>query len=388
MRKKNVVATIALLSPILIAGQALAVPGLSSPSSVNEITRMLKAYTGSNAPNIYQIEQQLRDKPNEACEALINILDTSDTQLKLHAAQLLQRMSNGNGEIGISANALKTLVGFTRAADSPQVQAALLETLGNIGPKNDDVKKTIIDCLKNSRESSVRRASVDALSRLAHEEKPALHTISTAALIEVLKKDDSPAVRAQAAGALGNYRDNPTVAIPALTAALSDNYLQVRTRAVQSLGQYGKAASPALPKIVEALQTETDQSLQHTCLYSLRNIDTSDPLVVKELIRLLDDPNLSDNVFGYMYDIGPAGAPAVPKLIARLATCKRHQLPNIIRTLGSIGPKAKDALPALNAMIPEADTNTRRQISEAIRGIDPTGTIDGAQTSTGELIRD
>lgn len=378
MRNK-VAAAIGLctLSALLCSTDAGAVPGLNSANSVKEITKMLKTYSGSNAPNIYTIERELKEHPSQAGEALVSILDTADQQLQLHACQLLQRISS-HQDCLLSDESVKTVIGILNASPSTQVQNHLLATLGNIGPKNDLVKATIVSTLKNSKEVSTRRAAVEALSRLAREEKPSLHAVSTAVLLETLKRDESQAVRAAAAGALGNYRDNPKVAIPALLIAMDDNYLLVRSRAAQALGQYGKAADSAVPKLLEALKTESDQSMRHNCFYALRGIAPNDPAVIQEFLALFDEPTMADTVMNYMHYIGPKGVAAVPKLITYLDNPNRQKRISAARALASIGPGAQAAIPALTAALQSNDGAARRIIETAIRAIQP-ATTDGAQ---------
>src|SRR5579883_2750747 len=291
-------------------GRAQAVPGLSSSSNVKEVVKLLKNYSGTNAANIYQIEQDLRRHPNESAEALVNVLDTNDPELKKHASQLLQRLSFNGQDFTLSDSSIKTLIGILKASDDSEVQSSLVQTLGNLGPKSDSIKQAIIDTLKTSPEVSVRRTAVDSLARLAHEERPALHEASTAILVDVLKHDDSAAVRAAAAGAMGSYRDNPAVAVPALSEALNDNYLTVRTRVAQSLGQYGPSAKAAVEKLVGALKSESDSNMRSSCMNALRQIDPENEIVIKELANLLSDPNqmVSQSALMQVYNIGPKGA--------------------------------------------------------------------------------
>jgi len=384
MRKRVVAVSLCAMSTFLSGQDAGAAPGMASSKSVKELTQMLRQYTGFNASNIHQIEHKLRDRPTEASEALVNILDTNDEQLKVNAAQLLQRFSSNN-DFSMSDDNIKTIIGILNACDNVKIQTSLIGTLGNIGPKNELLKNTIITALKESREPSVRKVAVDALSRLAKEEKPSMHAVSTAVLIGVLKKDDAPSVRAAAAQALGQYKDAPSVCVPALTDALEDNYGQVRSKAVQALSQYGKAATPALPKIIEILKSDNGPTVRYSCMNALRAIAPRSPQVIEAYITMLDDDqNTTDAVLNCMVDIGPEGAPAVLKLASFLTDPKHHHRIAAARALQSIGPDAKAAIPALNAAIQSApDEGSRMSFEHALRAIQttPPATTDGAQVS-------
>lgn len=380
MRKKLMTIGLCALA-FLVAQDAHAVPGLNSSSSVKEITKLLKAYAGSNAVNIYQLEQQLRDKPSEAAQALIDMLDTGDEQLKIHCAQLLQRLASHN-DFTLSDSDIKTLAGMLQAADNSKIQVSLLATLGSVGPKNDLVKTTIVNSLKNSPEPNIRKAAAEALAKLAKEERPAMHAVSTTVLLETLKSDQSPLVRATAAGALGSYRDNPTVVVPALVAAMDDNYLQVRSRAAQALSYYQAAAAPAIPKLIEALKTESDQSMRHSCINALRSINPRSPEVLEAFASLVDEPQIGDIVLNYMLDAGPGAAKIIPKLIERLNGTNIHHRMMAARSLGSMGTAAKDAIPALQTASQSTDSRLRRAAEEALRQIRPDTTTGGTQFSS------
>jgi HEAT repeat protein len=376
LRLARLFLTVALIASFQ---SAKATPGLTTSKSVNDITRMLRSYSGSNisAVNIHEIEERLRDRPAEAGEALINILDGNDEKLKIHASQLLRNIS-GHGDFGLSEESIRTIVAIMKASDNAQVQANLLSTLGNIGPKNDLIKQSILEAIKTSREVSIRKAAIDALAHLAREEKPASHLSSTKTLLTVLKTDDAAPVRAAAATALGTYRDNPPQAVPALSEGLDDNYLQVRRNVVQALGNYGKDARPAIPKIIAALNSESDRSMRSACIYALRNIDPRDPEVINAFLQVFDDSSIGDSVIGYLHDVGPGGVKAIPKLLEVLRDSRSHRRFYAARALGSMGPAASSAVDALKQALSTSDPNTRRYIEEALKKIQP-DTTTGAQ---------
>jgi HEAT repeat protein len=378
MRKK-VLPTISLcaLAVLTAAPDASAVPGLNSPSSVKEITRMLKQYTVSGGTNIYELEHRFAEHPTATAEALIDILDTSDEPLKINAVQLLQRIV-ARAECTITTDQVKTIVALLRASDNAKIQDGLIAVLGSIGPKNDLVKSTIVETIKTSKESSTRRAGVVALSHLAKEERPAMHAASTAVLLEVLKNDESPVVRGAAATALGGYKADSALAVPALAAAMDDNYLQCRVKVAQALANYSQAGIPALPKLIQALKSETDHSMRSACLNAIRSIDPQSPEVLKMYSDALDDPQMADMILQYIGDVGPRGAEMVPKLIVFLNGANKSRSCSAARCLGSMGGAAKEAIPALTAAAQGPDVQLKHYAERALRQITAT-TTDGAQ---------
>lgn len=361
---------IATASLISLAPPSNAAPAVSS-GAVQNILRGLKSQTEGHTPDIYQVEQQLQGHPTEAAEALVDMLDTADEGVKLRAAKLLERLA-GHTDFEISDTSVKTIIGILSASDNAQVESTLLSVLGHIGPKDPTIKQTIIDKIKNSRETQIRKAAIDALATLSREERPINHKESTVILLDVLKNDSAPNIRASAAHAIGRYQDNPELTVPALIASLDDNYLKVRQAAVQALGNYHGRAYAAIPKLLSTLHEESDQSIRSNCTYALRNIDQTNQELLAEFIKLLDDPSMQSNAVSYLAQYGAKAAPAVPKLLKVLDSPDRYQRQQAARTLGAIGPAAKDALPALRAATRDPDRSLVQAATEAISQIELT----------------
>ncbi|MBX9692696.1 MAG: HEAT repeat domain-containing protein, partial [Cyanobacteria bacterium] len=271
----------------------------ASTKTVRQLINTLRNYGSTQTFDIYQLENKLRDYPSEAGEALVDVLDTNDATLKERTSQLLQRISS-NSDFAISSSSVKTIIGILKATDDINVQIALLSTLGNIGPKDPSIKQTLIDAISKNREVRIRREAIQALARLAREEKPSLHKESTQIILNILKNDDAPAMRAQAAEALSAYQDNPAQVVPALTNALDDNYLTVRSRVVQAMARYGKNAESAIPKLLTMLHEESDESIRSTLVYTIQSIDSKSDGVVTAFIKLMDDPRVGSSILGHL----------------------------------------------------------------------------------------
>lgn len=363
---------------LLYGAGAQAVPGLSSSDPVKKIVDMIKVYAERNQNvNAYDMEKQLRHRPRQAAAALIDLLDTSNTKVQMQSAKILQRLSS-NQDFSISDQSLKTLIAILSASDSPEVRAALVTVLGNIGPKNETVKAAIIENIKGDFEVATKRSAINALAKLAQQERPVFHKQSTETLIQILKGNDAPSLRQAAASALSRYHSDADIAVPALIAGLEDNYLKVRTACVQALGYYKNEGRKAVPLLIKMLDTEPNTSIKSACIYSLRNVGKDDPLVMEKFIDLLDDPTMSRNIMSYLSSFGDKAAPAVPKLIKRLDSTDRYQRQYACRALGAIGPKAKEALPALKKLMKDSDSNVRRYAQTAINNINRANSTTGS----------
>ncbi len=346
----------------------------ASTKIVRQLINTLRNYGDSQSFDAYQLENKLREYPSEAGEALVDVLDTNDATLKMRTSQLLQRLSTNN-DFGISSTGLKTIIGIFKASDDINVQIPLLSTLGNIGPRDPSVKQTIIDAIKDNKEVRIRREAIQALARLAREEKPSLHKESTQIILDILKNDETPSMRAQAAEALSNYQDNPTLVVPALTKALDDNYLTVRSRVVQALARYGKNAESAVPKLLTMLREEGDESIRSSLIYTIQGIDSRSDAVVVEFIKLLDDPRVGSSIVGHLYQFGPKAAPAVPKLIKMVEEdggADQYKRRYAVRALGAIGAPASAAINVLTLALDDQDSEVRRYAREALEKIQTT----------------
>lgn len=349
--------------------EAQAVPGLSSSESVKKIVDMIKVYAKRNQRvNTYDIEKQLRDRPRAATDALVDLLDTNDSKVKLETARVLQRLSSHN-DYSISDQSLKTLIAILGASESPSVRATLLSVLGNIGPKNESVKQAILETINGDFEVKSKRAAIESLAKLSMQEKPQYHAASSEVLIKILKTSDAPVLRSAAASALSRYHSDARIAVPALVAALDDNYLKVRSAAVQALGRYKVGASQSVAPLLKALETESNIGIRNNCLYALKSVGVDDKRVVEKFIELLDDDTVKGNVISYLYYFGYRAAPAVPKLIVVLKGSDKYQRRNACRALGAMGEKAKDALPALKALTSDPDTSVAGYAKSAINRI-------------------
>ncbi|HMO21088.1 MAG TPA: HEAT repeat domain-containing protein [Candidatus Melainabacteria bacterium] len=353
----------------MVNSPVLAVPGLNSSDSVKKIVDMIKVYSErTQNVNVYDLEKELRNRPRQAAQALVDLLDTNNRNVQLQAASVLERLST-NPDFSISDSSLKTLIAILRGSKEPEVKASLVRVLGNIGPKNEDVKAAIIENISGDAEATTKRNAIEALAKLAQQEKPEFHRKSTEILVGILRGDDAPSLRKAAAIALSRYHNDPEVAVPALIDALNDNYLLVRTAAVQAIGNYHSGAEAAVPPLLKLLEEEPNEGIRSSSIYTLRTIGKDDQRVVDKFIELLDDPKLGRSIMSYLYYFGDRAAPAVPKLIKMLDSSDRYQRQYACRALGAIGIDAKEALPALEKATRDSDASVRSNAQTAINNI-------------------
>jgi HEAT repeat protein len=136
--------------------------------------------------------------------------------------------------------------------------------------------------------------------------------------LERVIEDERPTIRARAAEGLGRQQ-LPAAAVPVLKRALRDANAHVRIAAATALGNLGAEAHSAIP----------------------------------ELVRSLADVNL---IFSRLaaQALSRIGQRAVPGLIAALLNRDSNVRREAAWALGEIGPAAAEALPSLEAALPNA----------------------------------
>jgi vesicle coat complex subunit len=148
--------------------------------------------------------------------------------------------------------------------------------------------------------------------------------------------------RKRAAYALGEIAKREPATVPAvlgpLGGALKDSDPEVRKAAALALGKQGPAAKPATKQITDAMK-DNDKEVRSIAVQALADIDADNPEHLGIISKLLDDKEL---------DVKMAAVAA----------------------LGSMGPTAKPAVPALQESLKnEKDFTFKRMVSEAIANI-------------------
>lgn len=116
---------------------------------------------------------------------------------------------------------------------------------------------------------AVQAQGAYGLGRLGSEARSAVPS-----LIEALKKDSL--VRQQAARAPGQIGPDAREAVPALSAALEDSAWAVRRQAALALGRIGPDARPALPKL-QKLGRDPEPLVRRAAQEALKRIREGNP---------------------------------------------------------------------------------------------------------------
>jgi HEAT repeat protein len=159
-------------------------------------------------------------------------------------------------------------------------------------------------------------------------------------------------------------------AIRALAQALNDPRVDVRLAAVEALETLGDDAAPAAPMLTWAM-TDPDRFVRWAAARTVGRMSPDKlniPDVVRNLIRMVDDPDLDLRVMAAesLDRLGPPAKAAVPALARATGKGDAEIRRAAIRALTGIGTDAAPAIPDIAAALKFSDVRVRRAAAEAL----------------------
>ena len=137
-------------------------------------------------------------------------------------------------------------------------------------PRKEDVPKLLASMKKGN--ATDRAFAASQIGRLGQIQSQAVKECIEP-LVELLKSDTVADVRRASAEALGKIAPDPETTVPVLTSALKDKNLEVGLAAVTALGRYGPEAKSALPALREFQKTKaTDKKLGQVVTAAIKEI--------------------------------------------------------------------------------------------------------------------
>lgn len=162
-----------------------------------------------------------------------------------------------------------------------------------------------------------------------------------------------------------------------LVDALESSHHETQFWAIVELRKLGRGAKPAIPVLVEALQ---DRALRTQAAETLGNLGSEAEAAIPALIEAIKREQGKTSGTGSggpstfswragvtLAHIGPA---SIPELITLLTHQDRYVRMTAANALREIGPRAKDAVPALNEASKDDDEAVHRAASSALDRID------------------
>jgi len=304
------------------------------------------------------VENSLARIGGPAVPALLEVLKGPNKDMRVCAASVL-------GEIGPAARtAVPSLIEAIERPDADReakiLKSHAVRALGRIGPE----AKAAVPILNRLLDQALKPApaeghnnAFDAATALAEIGAPPVGKL----LDTFLRKGDSFAARQ-----LAWLGPKACEAVPSLRAALTDKQLEVRVSAAVALAYIEPSEAESIPALIEGLNHLDDNTLDvQEVPQALARLGPKARAAIPTLVGLVRKRCEDWDVHMALVQIDPEGKECVPALISALDHEDYHVVDVVANCLGLLGPKAKDAVPALALAV------TRESIEEFSNGYDP-----------------
>jgi HEAT repeat protein len=221
---------------------------------------------------------------------------------------------------------------------------------------------TALGTLLRDADNDVRRSAAGALSAIGSAARLAVEPLLAAL------QDRSPEVRADAAVALGKFREER--AVPGLLRLLS--HPRTRAGALSALHRFGPAAASAVPQLRQLLGGHGDEQIQIRAAHVLGTIGPAARPALPDMIAALHNPAVAAGTAWALGLWGAAAGEAVPDLTTLLAAADNPTRLNAAKALGQIGPAARAAVTTLTILLNDTDASVRAHTALALWQINET----------------
>lgn len=153
-----------------------------------------------------------------------------------------------------------------------------------------------------------------------------------------------------------------SVAINALVRLTRDQEATVRMTAFSAISRIGEETPEVIAAVQAGLKDDED-SVRIEAFYALTSAINDGKVKVDGLLTLIKDDNEEIAVHA-AEQLGRLGKPAIPHLVEALKDEELRVL--VVRTLGSIGTDARDAIPALTELLKSDDTELRTLVASCL----------------------
>ncbi len=253
------------------------------------------------------------------------------------------------------------LVAMLKNSD-PRVRQAAAKGLAALPPAPEITGPIFEKAFQDADEATVRSA-LDAMASLGAQAVPRL--------VGALKFEKA---RARVAYILGQIGPAAAPATEELAKLIADKNPRVSEEAVLALAKIGPAAKAAVPALTKAFQGGQGSD-DYAIAYALGKIGPDAAAAAAALTAALgsSDSSLAVACAWALGQIHPASAEVaaktVPVLIAGLGAPLPQSRQAAAEALGSLGPLAADAAPALEKARSDPDENVQHAVAAALKSI-------------------
>lgn len=224
-----------------------------------------------------------------ATNKLIAILNNPDIQIRKSVVLALAKIEVKTERV------IMELTRSLREEEHKEVQLALMQALGSIGPQAESAVPVLVSRLRE-KDLELRLAALDALAEFKEAAKSAIpilvkllgdteSELSNAAsntlsrigkpsvdpLLAALSSKDK-SVRKYAARSLGHLEPDAKVILPALLTLFDDEEPEVCVAALQAVANYGPVAASVIPKLEEMIKDESKKEISEQAKLTLEKV--------------------------------------------------------------------------------------------------------------------
>ena len=175
--------------------------------------------------------------------------------------------------------------------------------------------------------------------------------------------DPDVETRRAAARALDEQPNPDARVVAALTKSVADRDTEVRYRSIEALGKIGPAAKVSMPALKAALQ-DSEKPIRLRTAFTIHKIDSTERSFEPVLIAAMREGDGKT-----LLEVGAMGkdaAWAVPTLTGLLSHESAKVRALAARTLGRIGPAARDARAALQQSLRDQNVVVQNEAKDAL----------------------
>lgn len=303
------------------------------------------------------------------------------------------------GRIGGVPAEAKDAIRANTKSDDKMLGTISLWTLARLHPEDKQLYREAIECLVNrlkDEDPFVRVMAARGLASLppdpkisdpiwqkalqgadettVHHALDALATLGAPAVPRLIDVLEQGKAREQIVYILGRIGPDAAPATPSLAKLVADKNEQLAHEAILALANIGPGAKDAVPALVQALQHNENETSTGIA-YALGRIGPDASSATPVLMALLDSPDktLALACAWAITQIQSNPTKAVPKILPVLVAGLSGESPMVRRAaaegLGTLGPAAGKALPALKKLADDPDDDVQDAAAAAIERI-------------------
>jgi HEAT repeat protein len=269
-----------------------------------------------------------------------------------------------------AAIALRNVLALPNIHKAATLRLPTADALRSMSPQVQAAEAALTGALQDA-DAAVRLIAAETAVHTRPGERNLVPT-----LLDLLKAPAGPD-RARAARALRVLGPGARAAVPQLIAmVVKDADFSAQTEAAATLGRIGPEAAPAVPVLIAALRHGSNPAAIDALGGIGPGAKEAVPVLINELTRIRKCVDTAPQAAAALVKIGKA---AVPELVGALQSqgsaqdAGRVQMRRwaVVDLLGSMGPEAKAAVPALRELLKDRDEALRKQVARALERIEP-----------------